>query len=663
MFDWYHGFDVSYADGGKYHKRRFMLPDQGRSGIVMVKKPDRLTSLPGFAEFSDSLNGVSSKIYVQTNDGVLHVTDPVTMREDMGILPPPALLPRRIFSLKAIAGSNGYKWIDPGEYPAGAGSEGAITSSPSYVLDGPLQLRHFNLGANSPGEFDWRAMLFGTMGRGGSGIYAMEVTDPSFPKFSWYRETIENEDGSVTLVWRGKGTPAPDGSPHPAAPYTERIDRDNAYWDDIFKTPGAHAYEQLGFNSPKPYFSVVRVKDEIRGDDHKYQNLIALAGGMQNRLNLNDNGKMGAVLYLIDPDAKFHGEKNPGGVWVFNSGSLKKTAPEWRTGSGTTGRDPHMGMMTSEPVFLSSRHSKYMASGVFVADNRGSVFYVNFEDMDGLPLTPDRWKIRTVASLRAKGDGLSDNYSIPSGVIGGSSVGRPGSLWLAGGTADVVRRDPVPGDDTSMRLVNKSQMIFAFLMPDLTSGRMTSRETWSVLDPDQGRSGIKDNAEGWYIPLRTAGKHQYGAEYVTARPVFYGRNMYVATFREHLMNINSGGACPSGTLMGDSRLYVLSLETGESALWGDGDSKYLDFEGVRISGFTLSEKGNVSTLIVSYQVLDKDAAKNSLNNNIMNERDNLSKADGMDALVIKMPDTDESIPLVTSNDAVVNYWRVWKPTQ
>jgi hypothetical protein len=651
MFDWYYGYDASYIDN-TYYKRRFMLADQGKSGTARAGKPHDADSLPGFREFAQGLSAMPERLYAQTNDGVLHVVNPETMGEESAILPPPSLLPRRAFKLKANLQASGmYKWVDVKDFNANTSDDIPISSAPAYILDGPLQARHFNLGANDAAGWNWRTFLIGALGRGGSGLYAMDVTDTKDMRFCWYRETIENGDGSLSLLWRSRGDSAPGGAPHPAAPHMARVNRDASYWNDLYAKPGAHAYEQLGFNSPRPYFTVAEFTDKST-----YKNLIAVGGGMQNRLNLNDNGTTGAALYLIDPDERCHGAKNPdGGVRVFNGGSLSGVSSKWRVGKAPRGADPYMGMVNSEPVFLSSKGSNYIARGAFFADNRGSVFYVNFADpATGQPYADwNSWGVRTVASLRANGDAPTDSYSIPSGLMGDARRSSPDRLWVAGGTANVARADPP--DKDAQALVNKSQMIFAFVMPDLVSGEMTKRDRWTSLNPDAGSSGIMKSDEGWYIPLgRVSG--EFKDEYVTTRPVLFGGNLYVATFRERKVSAGHAGSCESGSLSGLSRLYAVSLESGQSVLWNDGGSKYLQFDGIKISGFTVSERGGKSTLIVSYQVLDQNDADKDIDGNTDREK-SLSKADGLDALVINMVENGGGRGNVTSNDGVMNYWR------
>jgi hypothetical protein len=239
---------------------------------------------------------------------------------------------------------------------------------------------------------------------------------------------------------------------------------------------------------------------------------------------------------------------------------------------------------------------------------------------------------------------------------------NPDRFWVAGGTADVTRADPQRGDDSSQRMRNKSQMIFAFAMPDLAGGHMAKRDDWAKLDPEKGDSGISGKHEGWYIPLaKEDKKNGWKGEYVTARPELSGGMLYATAFRQSTVNINANKLCDVAKINGESRLYALSLETGQAALWGNGNKKYLRFDGIKITGLTVSRKGGAQSLLVSYEVLDKDAAERGINLNTGAE-ESLAKVDGMDALALKMPDGDNiRKSSVKNNDSVVEYWKMWNP--
>jgi hypothetical protein len=203
-------------------------------------------------------------------------------------------------------------------------------------------------------------------------------------------------------------------------------------------------------------------------------------------------------------------------------------------------------------------------------------------------------------------------------------------------------------------------MIFSFVMPDLKDGEMAKRADWTRIDADVGNATAASGVDGWYIPLRGASAGQLGDEYVTARPVLFGGSVYVATFQEDLISAGDTGECVQSGLAGTSRLYALSLETGGSSMWGgDSPKKYLEFDGIKIVSFTVSEKGENSTLVAAYQVLDQGLANTDINNYTKGEEkeETLSKVDGLDALVVRMSSGGGGRSKVTSNDVVVNYWR------
>jgi hypothetical protein len=78
--------------------------------------------------------------------------------------------------------------------------------------------------------------------------------------------------------------------------------------------------------------------------------------------------------------------------------------------------------------------------------------------------------------------------------------------------------------------------------------------------------------------------------------------------------------------------------------------------GPSLVSLTVSEKGDSSTLVAAYQVLDQVKANQDITTHTGNE-DSLSKVDGLDALVVRMKEAGGGRANVTSNDGVVNYWR------
>jgi Tfp pilus tip-associated adhesin PilY1 len=580
MFDWLNGSDHSYEKSDKgpvtNYPRFSMLADIGQGGISFVDDPISTDSLPGYSEWAGSLTPQDPLIYVHTNDGILHIVDPKDGTEESAILPPPLLIPSRLASLKTWRRINGkLQWIDV-IAPESESSNDIIRprSTPAYILDGALQKRDFS---NSAGT-SWKTMMLAGLGRGGSGLYMLDINDANRdnPKLMWYRERIGN------YLW--------EMLPDDAMPKVAE------YQDPYFL--------RLGFNSPK---AVMGVTGDVGGVTPNMTNFIALAGGLQNDVDLSRNGDEGAVLLILDPET---GELIRG----FGVSDIEGAA----AGSKEKGPYPAMGMMTSDPTLLrtaqTGAYSPYLAGSIYAADNRGNIFNVALENTDSsgvvTPLAPDSWKIRTVATLHPSVDNAKESlacYAIPYGVQLSIVYGR---IWLTGGTADL----KVKINDTYPTgvLSNESQMIFAF---------RTAREQEEVYSAGDlkplvgsndvfGDSDLAAGKHGWKIDLlpKTA---TLGAEYVSAKPLVTNGVVYIPTFMEEKVVWTDDQICEAGSrISGDSRLYVMDVASGR-AKWPSG--KFALLNGAKITSITLSTRGKKRRIVVTYDKLtDADFDDGSL---------------------------------------------------
>lgn len=645
LIDWLYGFDVSYVDRTHYN-RKFMLSDFGQSGVTMVGPPEVVDSLPNFMTWAQSKQSIEKRLYAQTNDGILHVINPLlagssgSKLEDKAIVPPPVLLPTRLGSVKMSFRNDKYWWVDINDFVATQSEDIPISARPVYLLDGPVQKRYFDIGG-------WGTYLVATLGRAGSGLYLMDITAPQNPKFYWYRETLEDDDGKLTLLRMGATMDEPVQMP---------VSPDASLWTDIMTTPKSYPYYQLGFNSPKPQMGVAK------DGNTDLRNMIVLAGGLQNRLDLDDNGKMGAALYIVDPNASKQNDfDNTGnGTIVFNSGSLKTA--RWRVGNVVTGKAPYMGMMVSEPTLLRSKNNKYLTGKIFASDNRGNIFMVAMENEDGTPRSVADWDISTIATLRLPAEAeTTDSYSIPYGLVLGTKAGDP-NTWIAGGTANVGTKgnstptgesDP---DDPAM-IKNKMQMLFCFKMPEITPANSTLyRNSFTQINLSLPDSGMNDGDKGWFVPLQGEAPG-FGEEYASTQPGLFGGVLYMATFIPEEIDVNS--TLCSDRITGKSRLYALDMSTGKANKWAYNEGskkygkKYLEIEGIKITGFTHSQEGSKQTLLITYDVLDFTKASASIEDVVRSEK-SLSKVTGMDALSETL-DAPQNFSLKNTN-SVINYW-------
>jgi Tfp pilus tip-associated adhesin PilY1 len=576
LYWWLQGYDYSYLIGAKF-ARTSMLADFGNSGIIYGDYPSAETNngLPGYKEWAEALkNAVSAgseRLYAQTNDGILHVINPSDGHEDIAILPPPMLLPSRLASLKNSGGAADLKWYDV----SGPEESSGFRSVASYTLDGPLQKRRFNL------TDGWATLLVGTLGRGGNGLYTLDITYPSAPKFLWYKENIKEGSGYTQVSLK-----ATDDDHNPT------LDKS-----------AAAPYRKLGFNSPKPTMGFTGFSSGVQ------QNFIALSGGTQSVYDRQNNGNEGAALFLINPE-------NGDVIKAFDSSN---TVNSKASSGGQSGPAPSMGMMVSEPTLLRSMKpgNEYMAGRVFVADNRGSIFMISFEKQDGngetvMHESANNWTIQTIASLQKTlidAKESSADYAIPYGLAAYIASSNQ-KIWLGGGTSNVLTKRTLGTLPTGL-IENAEQLIFGFMAPENNDTTYIRGEHFEPLDPESaastiGKDGDSTNDAGWYFTLKP-GVAGYAGEYVSSKPVLVDGTLYIATFRQQEIDPEKVDPCGfSRNVSGVSRLYALNILNGGAAQWYGKKSKYLEFEDVKIIELRIRSNKNGTYVDAVVDVLDSE---------------------------------------------------------
>ncbi|MDR1916357.1 MAG: hypothetical protein LBQ58_07275, partial [Synergistaceae bacterium] len=618
LYKWFQGYDYSYNWGESY-PRANMLSDFGQSEVVYAGYPLAAADggLPGYNDWASGTTGSSERLYAQTNDGILHVIVPLNGDEESALLPPPSLLPSRLAALKTIVdtGADKLYWLDV------IGEDGKMPgyrSNPLYTLDGSLQRRPFDL--NSTGQArQWRSCLIGTLGRGGKGLYMLDITEPNNPKFLWYRESLDSylasmnaSDSEPTLTAHGSVT-----------------------------DPKEAPYKKLGFNSPKPGLGVSG--ETAEGSQVSF---IALPGGVQSSFKISENGNEGAVLLFIDP-------ADGSVIRAFDS-SASITGSS-TIGSAATGASPYMGMMISEPTLVRSMQSAYLTGRVIASDNRGNIFVVNMVGDDNMtPLPTSGWNIRAAASLQKDSNAAktgTDNYAIPYGV--GVTYDN-NSLWVGGGTSDVMTKR-VPGSDAPDGIIrNKSQMIFGFKAPegnDVPHVRGVNFKEITSADGTLENEDIALGKKGWYMPLEPGDAHKFD-EYVSTKPVVFGKTMYIATFTQTgKIDIENYNPCSfERNVSGYSRLYALDLTSGAGRL---GGQKYVDLEGLKITSIGINSLGGKPGITIIFDLLS-DESENSLKTlSDLGFSDILLGGSGGAA---KGPDLTGGSVNLKDNENMVNYW-------
>jgi hypothetical protein len=578
LYDWLQGYDYSYTANngmGRKFDRNNMLSDFGQSGVAFADRPTEVNSLPGYKEWANGKQTVKPMLYAQTNDGILHVINPSSGYEEMAVLPPPALLPSRLATLKtsvSVKDGQSLEWMEvEGEENVKDITSNDHRSKPVYLLDGALQVRRFDIGG-------WNTYLLGALGRGGKGLYMLDLANYGDPKLMWYWEKYGG--GLVHMT-------GDDGEPR-------LLDRDG----DLSALPGLsdsqrlttwRGYGKMGFNSPKPAMGAA-------GDN---LNFIALAGGARSYADAA-NLEEGAALLIIDPKDG-HVER------VFDSAALLSDRGKW--GGSANNWLANMGMMVSQPALYRSDKSQYLTGQIFAADGWGNIFQIFCETNDEGTIKAydslNKWTIRTVATLRNgnKPNG-GENYAIPHGVVLGVAKS---SLWAAGGTADVrVLKYDGLNDEENGVIKNTSQMIFAFSASAKNNGTLyragnTNRaDDWVNINPDNNAE--PKNASGWYIPLQPD-DGKYYAEYTSARPLLIDGTLFITTFRQLKIDTNNVLAkCASRQMDGLSRFYVIDVTNARGNMLKDG-AKYEEFKGIKFTGLTDSKRGGRRVALATYDSL------------------------------------------------------------
>jgi uncharacterized Fe-S cluster protein YjdI len=332
-----------------------------------------------------------------------------------------------------------------------------------------------------------------------------------------------------------------------------------------------------------------------------------------------------------------------------------------RLGGGVKGTAPYMGMMVSEPALFmtcdkSTSYARYITGRIYASDNRGNIFAAFLEEADpsgGVRhLDPGRWTIRTVATLQ---DSLSSalsgggNYAAPHGLV---LKNERGSIWIAGGTANVAAKKRDAQDPGVVS--NDLQMIFAFKTDDARRAPLTRGDLQELeKSPQKYDSFMTGEGKGWYIKLdRIRGFD----EYVSAKPMLVGNTLLVSTFTTTKFDIDGAtDICKASkrSVSGYSRIYALDIRDGSANLWVSPDpgrqAKYIQMDGVRITGFTKVTYNGGTSVLASFDNLNDGKLPG-----IAQEK--AKYIEGFDALRIALPGNASKINLPPGS-GVILYWR------
>ncbi len=466
-------------------------------------------------------------VYIQTNRGFLHALDMETGQERWGFVPPNVL--SRLRSMKFNPLLN-WPWY---------GGDGKTTPRAIALdlLDGLMTSRSVNFQNSS----EHRVMI-GTMGRGGCGLYAMDVT---------------SSDTGPRMLW------AVDNSSYDGGTFQRKL----TAWGGL-SAADAVDYADLGLTFQAAAFTKLK--------DGSF--VCLLPGGVG--LSLGED-KQGKALFALDPE----------------TGKIKK---KWDTLSS----GENLGMVVAPITYvergggLDEFFTADSEGRVLHCETAGQVTSWGLKSPFRLVTVRPKQDVAAAADANVSED---LGVAIPKAFcVVTTKTGR----WLFGGTADLEAPD-LNGGNYRTR-VNPQQFLFGLkLEPGKPGLKTKDLREWTYFKDKltPAYSGVEFSVEeekkhlvqtgdkGWYLRLRPAvtesgdSSRGWGAEFMTTSPYLFGGSVIVTTFIPRLASTS----CDIG--MGDSKLYMFDPETGKSDFDGKeygttNKGHSLTFHNVRFTGIT-----------------------------------------------------------------------------
>ena len=148
--------DVAYGTYSRlYRDRATTLGDIVHAQPVYVQEVPYKFADSGYDAFKAAQSTRAPSVYVSANDGMLHAFDATTGDERWAYVPP-------------IVMPNLWRLADA-DY----------TTNHRYFIDGPITISDINDGGT------WKTVLIGALGKGGRGYFALDITNPTSPKYMW----------------------------------------------------------------------------------------------------------------------------------------------------------------------------------------------------------------------------------------------------------------------------------------------------------------------------------------------------------------------------------------------------------------------------------------------------------------------------------------------
>ncbi len=479
-------------EGSPFRVRSSLLGDIVNSNVVYSGAPSTAYSGTGYTAFRSSYDGRTPAVFAGANDGMLHAFNASNGDELFAYIP---------------------SWLGP---RLSALTDPSFTSNHQSYVDAPLQVGEVQV-ASAGQASDWKTVLVGGTGAGGSGVFALDVSNPS-------------NFGASNVMWE----------------FTRADDED------------------LGQVIGQPRLVKLKVSNASGTTAATYRWFAAVGSGVNNYVPETTDGPYSSTgnpaLFLLALD------KAPGAAWALGTNYYKITLPA------------NANLTSTQATGLAGFTPLYGANGevtdIFAGDLHGSVWKLTFGDVE-----PANWSINNLSYYKNGANAIpmymardgSANSRIqpitaPPSLFVGPRVGGKETFYVAIATGKYLESADARSTSTNSFYVlydNGSQSTDSTSVAINGRGRLaqgtvdTTALSVSVSPFKWGRPASDSDSTqraGWYFDLPGTG------EKAISRIADYGS--LTAAFNTLIPSSASASAGSCSASGGGGNAYVLNIGTG-----------------------------------------------------------------------------------------------------
>nr|WP_321503411.1 PilC/PilY family type IV pilus protein [uncultured Dethiosulfovibrio sp.] len=453
---WLRGYkNYGYGD---LSRREHVLFDMEHSGLSLVGPPGGSYTNQYYLAFKEDHKDRLKSIYIQSNSGMLHCFDEETGRERWAFVPPNVLHSLRIASLRFSRKSEGLFAYSTEE-----------KSLPLYLLDGPVAV-----GDVRDSEGNYHTVLVGFLGRGGAGMYAMDITDPIKPRFLWAMENAfdVDKDDYDRLFWTKKNSDSELGVDMNVIPRDEDPD-----------------FSLIGFTTTGP--PAIGMISTTGGDIPAF----ILSGGV----GLKKDSDIGKAIYVVN---------------ALTGEIVHSFVSSW----DNDGVELDLGTVLSPAVAYSTRMRDRTIEGFFCADSAGSILQGNTDNVFELK---NMWTLSCPSPREGISfSGLANPLPLGVGLI-------KNDIWVFGGTSGMSLAE-------ENGFQNSHNIIFSLNVEKAKNSsafRDFNNPNVGMVSHDGYEHSI--GSIGWFMPLDLASS-ELGQEYSTTSSLMTHGAIFIATYQKSM---------------------------------------------------------------------------------------------------------------------------------